>query len=329
MLITIDLNSNDLKNQITSLEEKQHIKLQLEKDIQNFSEERFQIFADKSVEEEENNLRHLIGDSENSKTKAEKEKSETISTLQSNNAILNKCKKDFLEKQNQNITDKTSDVIKKEYEEMREKADEFLQKIGAIKQALKSNNDNLESGGEKLKEKEKQIEICNKWGTLNDLIGSLDGKKYRNFAQSLTFEHLIGLSNIQLHKMSDRYILKPTSDANNPFELSVIDRYHDSEERTVQNLSGGEKFIVSLSLALGLANMTSKNMPIDTMFIDEGFGTLDSDYLDVALNALSNLQSEGKIIGIISHLSEIKERIATHIEVIPIGNGHSKIQITN
>lgn len=325
----IDLNSNDLKNQITSLEEKQHIKLQLEKDIQNFSEERFQIFADKSVEEEENNLRHLIGDSENSKTKAEKEKSETISTLQSNNAILNKCKKDFLEKQNQNITDKTSDVIKKEYEEMREKADEFLQKIGAIKQALKSNNDNLESGGEKLKEKEKQIEICNKWGTLNDLIGSLDGKKYRNFAQSLTFEHLIGLSNIQLHKMSDRYILKPTSDANNPFELSVIDRYHDSEERTVQNLSGGEKFIVSLSLALGLANMTSKNMPIDTMFIDEGFGTLDSDYLDVALNALSNLQSEGKIIGIISHLSEIKERIATHIEVIPIGNGHSKIQITN
>ncbi|MDR3338739.1 MAG: ATP-dependent endonuclease, partial [Candidatus Symbiothrix sp.] len=97
--------------------------------------------------------------------------------------------------------------------------------------------------------------------------------------------------------------------------------------RTAQNLSGGEKFIVSLSLALGLANMASRNMCIDTMFIDEGFGTLDSDYLDVALSALSNLQNEGKLIGVISHLSELKERIVTHIEVTSKGNGHSQIEI--
>jgi len=114
-------------------------------------------------------------------------------------------------------------------------------------------------------------------------------------------------------------------DVANPFELSVIDNFQNSEERTAQNLSGGEKFIVSLSLALGLANMASKNMRIDTMFIDEGFGTLDSDYLDVALSALSNLQNEGKLIGVISHLSELKERIATHIEVVPLGNGYSRI----
>jgi exonuclease SbcC len=71
--------------------------------------------------------------------------------------------------------------------------------------------------------------------------------------------------------------------------------------------------------------MASKNMKIDSMFIDEGFGTLDADYLDVALSALSNLRNEGKLIGVISHLTELKERIATHIEVIPKGNGHSEI----
>jgi exonuclease SbcC len=162
---------------------------------------------------------------------------------------------------------------------------------------------------------------------LDKLIGASDGRKYRNFAQALTFEHLIALANSQLQKMSERYLLKRTGEISNPFELSVVDKFQNSEERTAQNLSGGEKFIVSLSLALGLANMASKNMRIDTMFIDEGFGTLDSDYLDVALSALSNLQSEGKIIGVISHLSELKERIATHIEVIPTGNGYSKIQI--
>ncbi|OQY76111.1 MAG: hypothetical protein B6D44_00185 [Ignavibacteriales bacterium UTCHB2] len=175
----------------------------------------------------------------------------------------------------------------------------------------------------------KQFKVYNKWAKLNDLIGSGDGKKYRNFAQALTFEYLVGLSNEQLKKMSDRYLLKRIGDSSNPFELYVIDKYQNSEERTAQNLSGGEKFIVSLSLALGLSGMASKNMRIDTMFIDEGFGTLDSDYLDVALNALSNLQSEGKIIGVISHLAELKERIATHVEVIPSGNGHSKIQITH
>ncbi|KXK41219.1 MAG: SMC domain-containing protein, partial [Bacteroidetes bacterium OLB11] len=129
--------------------------------------------------------------------------------------------------------------------------------------------------------------------------------------------------------LSDRYILNMSKDNSTPFELSVIDKYHNGLERTAQNLSGGEKFIVSLSLALGLSKMASKNMRIDTMFIDEGFGTLDSDYLDIALNTLSNLQSEGKIIGIISHLTELKERIATHIEIVQIGNGHSKIMINS
>jgi len=159
------------------------------------------------------------------------------------------------------------------------------------------------------------------------LIGSHDGKKYKVYAQSLTFENLIVMANRQLQKMSERYALKRSSDAAAPFDLSVIDKYRNYDERTARNLSGGEKFIVSLALALGLANMASRNMRIDTMFIDEGFGTLDADYLDVALTALSNLHSEGKLIGVISHLSELKDRIATHIEVIAKGNGLSELKI--
>jgi exonuclease SbcC len=242
--------------------------------------------------------------------------------------IVSEKENELLKIKEQKLTEKTSEELQSEFNEKKIKSDDFSQKIGENKKALKDNEDNLKTSGSKLKEKEKQQVIYNKWAKLNDLIGSGDGKKYRNFAQALTFEYLVGLSNGQLKKMSDRYLLKRTGDSSNPFELSVIDNYQNSEERTAQNLSGGEKFIVSLSLALGLSGMASKNMRIDTMFIDEGFGTLDSDYLDVALNALSNLQSEGKIIGVISHLAELKERIATHVEVIPSGNGHSKIQIT-
>ncbi len=325
----IALNKQELENKTKLFEDKKNEKQDIETAKQKLSDERKEIFSEKSVEEEENRLNKLLEQSEAEKEKAEKENSEANLELEKNNAVIAKDEKELLEKKGQKITEKSIEELQTEFDEKRIKSDEFSQKIGAYNQSLKSNDDNLTTCSNKLREKEIQQAIYNKWGQLNELIGSGDGKKYRNFAQALTFEHLIGLSNKQLHKMSERYILKRTGDSSNPFELSVIDKFQNSEERTAQNLSGGEKFIVSLSLALGLANMASKNMRIDTMFIDEGFGTLDSDYLDVALNALSNLQSEGKIIGVISHLTELKERIATHVEVVPSGNGHSKIQITN
>ena len=325
----IALNNKELDSQIKSFSEKQKEKQDLETDKQKLSDERKEVFAEKSVEDEENRLKKWVEDAETVKKSAEKEKNNTHTELEKNKAVIIEREKEFAEKQEQKITEKTNEELQTEFDEKKIKSDGFSQKIGANNQILELNTENLKSNSIKLKEKEKQQAICSRWGRLNELIGSSDGQKYRNFAQALTFEHLIGLANKQLNKMSDRYILKCTGDTSNPFELSVIDKFQNSEERTAQNLSGGEKFIVSLSLALGLANMASKNMRIDTMFIDEGFGTLDADYLDVALNALSNLQSEGKIIGVISHLTELKERIATHVEVIPSGNGHSKIQITN
>lgn len=168
---------------------------------------------------------------------------------------------------------------------------------------------------------EAQQRDCARWDDLHALIGSADGKKYRNFAQGLTFEIMVGHANRELQKMSDRYLL--VRDAEQPLVLNVIDAWQADEQRSTQNLSGGESFIVSLALALGLAQMASRNVRIDSLFLDEGFGTLDEQALDTALQALATLQQDGKLIGIISHVAALKERIATQIRVEPRGNGRS------
>ena len=168
----------------------------------------------------------------------------------------------------------------------------------------------------------RQIE-CTRWTTLHELIGSADGKKYRNFAQGLTFEIMIGHANRQLVNMSDRYLL--VRSAGQPLGLDVIDNYQAGEVRSTRNLSGGESFIVSLALALGLSQMSSRNVRVDTLFLDEGFGTLDEEALDTALQTLAALQQKGKIIGIISHVPAIKERISTQIRVHSGSGGRSRL----
>lgn len=180
---------------------------------------------------------------------------------------------------------------------------------------------------ERLKEQQQAIEAqqreCRRWDALHALIGSADGKKYRNFAQGLTFEMMIGHANRQLQKMSDRYLL--VRDGAQPLELNVMDNYQAGEVRSTRNLSGGESFIVSLALALGLSQMSSCNVRVDSLFLDEGFGTLDEEALDIALDTLSGLQQDGKLIGVISHVQALKERIATRIVVQPVTGGRSRI----
>ena len=325
----IDRTKQDLEYETKSFKEQSIEKERIDAEINELTEKRKAIFEDKSVDEEERKLKKLIEEAETAKTTADTAKNKAFTNLESNNSVIKTKETELAEIKEKNLTEEPIEKIEESLDELKAKSDELSQKIGANRERLKNDEINRKDSGNKLKEKEKQQAICNKWTALNQLIGSADGKNYRNFAQALTFEHLVHLANKQLRKMSDRYILIRTGDSTNPFELYVIDKYQNSEQRTAQNLSGGEKFIVSLSLALGLANMASKNMRIDTMFIDEGFGTLDADYLDLALNALSNLQSEGKIIGVISHLTELKERIATHVEVVPSGNGHSKIRISS
>jgi exonuclease SbcC len=162
---------------------------------------------------------------------------------------------------------------------------------------------------------------CARWDDLHALIGSADGKKFRNFAQGLTFEMMTAHANRQLRKMTDRYLL--IRDAVQPLELNVIDNYQAGEIRSTKNLSGGESFIVSLALALGLSRMASRNVRVDSLFLDEGFGTLDDDALETALETLAGLQQEGKLIGVISHVAALKERIGAQIQVIPEAGGRS------
>lgn len=170
-------------------------------------------------------------------------------------------------------------------------------------------------------QKDQQAEY-QRWETLNQLIGSADGKKYRNFAQGLTFDRLIHHANQQLLKMTDRYQLVQRG----ALELDVQDSYQAGEQRSTRNLSGGESFMVSLALALGLSSMASHKVPVDSLFLDEGFGTLDAEALELALEMLAGLRQDGKVIGVISHVSALQERIPLQIQVIPQNSGNSIIR---
>jgi exonuclease SbcC len=198
-----------------------------------------------------------------------------------------------------------------------------IQNTGALTEK-KDTNDQAKAKNKQLKAKiDAQQSAYNKWFALNALIGSADGKKFRNFAQGLTFELMVSHANRQLSKMSDRYLL--IRDENQPLELNVIDNYQAGEIRTTKNLSGGESFIVSLALALGLSHMSSRKVRVDSLFLDEGFGTLDEDALDTALETLASLRQDGKLIGVISHVAAFKDRINTKIQVQRVKGGKSII----
>ena len=200
---------------------------------------------------------------------------------------------------------------------------ETSQKVGEISQQLVDNQTTQSKLKKFMGEIEGQRKEFEVWSMLDNLIGSADGKKFRSYAQGITFDILVGQANQQLSVMSDRYIL--ISDDKIPLELSVIDTYQADEIRSIKNLSGGESFIIGLSLALGLAQMAGEKVSIDSFFLDEGFGTLDEDALEMVLNAFSMLRNNNKIIGVISHVSGLRDRIPTQIMVSPTNSGKSSI----
>ena len=208
-------------------------------------------------------------------------------------------------------------------EEVRQEQNSRQEELGARRERLTSSEQNRKEVLQKKKQRDAQEKVCRRWADLNELIGSADGKKFRNYAQELTFRVLIGHANRQLTAMTDRYLL--VQDPEEALALAVIDRYQADAIRTSRNLSGGEIFLVSLSLALGLARMASRNVRVDSVFLDEGFGTLDEEALNMALDMLSSLREQGKTIGIISHVQTIRERIGTQIHVEPSGNGRSRL----
>jgi len=195
--------------------------------------------------------------------------------------------------------------------------------IGGLLRNLSENEKLKEKQQDQLTKMNAQRKECARWEDLHHLIGSADGKKFRNFAQGLTFEMMIAHANRQLGKMTDRYLL--VHDQAQPLELNVIDNYQAGEIRSTKNLSGGESFVVSLALALGLSHMASRNVRVDSLFLDEGFGTLDEEALETALETLAGLRQDGKLIGVISHVTALKERIGTKIQVTPGSGGRSTL----
>ena len=224
---------------------------------------------------------------------------------------------------NKNLTDKPLDLIREEYAAVTVQLTELQKGQGALGQKLQQHSEQQERHQTRLQAIEMQRRECDRWERLHMLIGSSDGKKFRNFAQGLTFELMVAHANRQLQKMSDRYILVRDNSA--PLELNVIDNYQAGEIRSTKNLSGGESFIASLALSLGLSSMASRNVRVDSLFLDEGFGTLDEDALETALETLSGLQQDGKLIGIISHVPALKERIGTRIQVEAGSSGRSSL----
>ncbi len=162
------------------------------------------------------------------------------------------------------------------------------------------------------------------WARLGELIGSADGKKFRNFAQQLTLDILLGYANRHLESLSRRYRLQRIADS---LGLLVLDQDMGDELRSVHSLSGGESFLVSLALALGLASLSSHRVRVESLFIDEGFGSLDADSLRVAMDALDSLQAQGRKVGVISHVQEMTERIGVRVHILRQTGGQSRVVV--
>ena len=163
--------------------------------------------------------------------------------------------------------------------------------------------------------------------TLADLIGDKTGDKFNNIIQRITLRHLFKMTNTRLLTLMDRYQVDLGSEKNED-EIWVIDTYMGDERRVIDSVSGGERFVISLAMALSLSDLASNNVKIDSMFIDEGFGSLSPDDLDNAITMLERMQVENeKTIGIISHVESLKERISTQIQVLKLQNGESKLYL--
>jgi exonuclease SbcC len=200
--------------------------------------------------------------------------------------------------------------------------------VAALAVQLREDDGRRVRAAAMMDEIERQRAIEDRWAKLADLIGSADGKKFRNYAQQFTLDVLLGYANTHLAQLARRYRLERVANGAGPsLALMVRDQDMGGEVRSVNSLSGGESFLVSLALALGLASLSSNRVKVESLFIDEGFGSLDSETLGVAMDALDALQSLGRKVGVISHVQEMTERIATKVLVRPAGGGSSAITV--
>jgi len=226
------------------------------------------------------------------------------------------------------LSQASDEEVLAQLQELQEKEKTIREQWNEVMRQLKNHQDNLQEVEQLNAKIKKEEKFAKKWEILNELIGDATGKKFNNFAQDLTLQQLLLLANKRLAQLSDRYRVDAPQ-AGEDDSLVAVDEHMGGQRRSVKTLSGGETFVLSLSLALALSDLASKNVEINSLFIDEGFGTLDPETLDTTLDTLERLQAEGsKTIGIISHVEALKERISTQIQLERNGQGYSKIRIT-
>ncbi len=198
------------------------------------------------------------------------------------------------------------------------------QRLSAIEVRLLQQQKNQELMAQVARELEGKQRVAEQWAKLNKLLGSADGAKFKVIAQSYTLNHLLRHANRHLSYLSKRYKLQQVPGT---LALQVIDCDMCDEVRTVYSLSGGESFLISLALALGLSSLSSNNLKVESLFIDEGFGSLDADSLRTAMEALEQLQMQGRKVGVISHVQEMSERISVQVQVHKKINGKSVLTV--
>lgn len=224
------------------------------------------------------------------------------------------------------ISSDSAENLEAELARLQTQNETVQQRLGAIRAALEQDVQRRREASDLQQQLERQTLESRRWAKLDELIGSADGKKFRVFAQGLTLRKLVHLANAHLERLSGRYVIHRRSAED--LDLEIMDTFQADNRRSVNTLSGGESFLVSLALALGLSDLAGRNAAIHSLFIDEGFGTLDDNSLDMAVSTLENLQAAGKTIGIISHVKELKERIGAQIFVRKSGNGFSTLEVT-
>jgi exonuclease SbcC len=210
--------------------------------------------------------------------------------------------------------------------ELTQALDGLVGRLGALQERLARDDDARGRATTLAVEIESARAARKVWDDINAAIGSREGDKFRRFAQSVTLEQLVALANRRLALLSPRYRLERAGDIGS-LGLQIVDRDLGEERRSTRSLSGGERFLASLALALALAGLEGRDSFVDTLFIDEGFGALDSATLDVAIDALENLQGQGRKVGVISHVESMQARIASKICVERRGGGVSRVRL--
>lgn len=253
-------------------------------------------------------LQQLSGQEQRAKQHLAEHEQATIVADKSLAVAINKSNADVEKLKALSLTN-----IELELENLNEQLKQQQLTLGQIQQAINHDQQSKIKQQSLLKQIEAEQIILDELGYLNSLIGSADGAKFRKFAQGLTLNHLVYLANEQLNKLDGRYQLQ--CQQSDTLSLEVLDTWQGDSVRDTKTLSGGESFLVSLALALALSDLVSNKTSIDSLFLDEGFGTLDNDTLEIALVALDNLNASGKMIGIISHVEALKDRIDVQVKV--------------